>query len=146
MVEKPTAAFVLSLLSGIFIILGGLIGAALGAVATFFLGGIGGVVGLLGLVFGIIVLVSAVMLYANPRQHVVWSILILVFSILSWIGTFGGLIIGFILGLVGGILGLVYKPVPEELAVRICLKCGNQVSRKAAYCPYCGHDLKTQAL
>ncbi len=46
--EKPTAAFVLSLIGGILILLSGLAVAAIGAALTFFLGGIGGLFGLIG--------------------------------------------------------------------------------------------------
>lgn len=45
------------------------------------------------------------------------SILVLVFSILSWVGAAGGFIIGFLLGLIGAILGLTWKqkiPAPIE--------------------------------
>lgn len=109
-VEKPTAAFVLSLIGGIFILLAGVVLGTLGAAFTFFLGGIGGVIGIFGLIWGIIVIIGSVMLYSQPEQHTVWGIIILVFSILSWFGALGGFLIGFILGLVGGILAIVFKP------------------------------------
>jgi hypothetical protein len=70
--------------------------------------GIVGVMGTFGLVSGIIVLVSAVMLLANLGQRRTWGILILVFSILSFIGL-GGFIIGAVLGMVGGIMTLRWK-------------------------------------
>ncbi len=62
-VERPTAAFVLSLLAGIFVLTGGVALGILGAVATFFLAGVGGAFGgfvigfILGLVGGIFALV-----------------------------------------------------------------------------------------
>jgi hypothetical protein len=71
--------------------------------------GIVGVMGTFGLVSGVIVLVSAVMLLANLGQRRTWGILILVFSILSFIGS-GGFIVGAILGMAGGILTLRWKP------------------------------------
>jgi hypothetical protein len=71
--------------------------------------GIVGVMGTFGLVSGVIVLVSAVMLLANLGQRRTWGVLILVFSILSFIGL-GGFIVGAILGMVGGILTLRWKP------------------------------------
>ena len=48
-------------------------------------------------------LFGAVMLYAKPEQHHVWGAMVLIFSIASRFGTFGGFVVGFILGLVGGI-------------------------------------------
>ncbi|MEM2738969.1 MAG: DUF6114 domain-containing protein, partial [Candidatus Bathyarchaeia archaeon] len=42
------------------------------------------------------------------------SIIVLIFSILSlFVGGTGGFVIGFILGLVGSILGLTWKPSEE---------------------------------
>lgn len=68
-----------------------------------------GVMGAFELVSGVIVLVSAVMLLSNLGQRKTWGVLILVFSILSFIG-FGGFLVGAILGMVGGILTLRWKP------------------------------------
>jgi hypothetical protein len=68
-----------------------------------------GVMGAFELVSGIIVLISAVMLLSNLGQRRIWGVLILVFSILSFIG-FGGFIAGAVLGMVGGILTLRWKP------------------------------------
>jgi hypothetical protein len=74
-----------------------------------FISGITAVVGTFGLVSGVIVLMSGVMLRTNPSQHSVWGVLILVFSVLSFFG-FGGFIIGAILGIIGGIMALTWKP------------------------------------
>ena len=108
--EKPTAAFVLSLIGGIFIILGGIFLAVLGAAVTFFFGGIGGIFGILGIIWGIIVIIGAVMLNSNTEQHTTWGVIVLVFSIVSWFGALGGFFIGFLLALIGGILGITWKP------------------------------------
>jgi hypothetical protein len=71
--------------------------------------GIVGVMGAFGLVCGAIVLLSSTMLLAKVGQRRTWGILILVFSVLSFIGL-GGFIIGAILGIVGGVLTLRWKP------------------------------------
>lgn len=124
MVEKPTAAFVLSLIAGIFILLGGIFGAivgiiggaAIGVIPGFgWLGGLIVALGLLGLIFGILVIVGAVMINSGERDKVkTGSIIVLIFSILSlFAGGTGGFVIGFILGLVGSILGLTWKPSEE---------------------------------
>jgi hypothetical protein len=108
--EKPTAAFVLSLIGAIFQLLFSIIIIGVGAFFALFL--IGGVLvwGIIGMVLSIIVLIGAIILYVNPRQHLVWGILILIFSIINFVFTFGGFIIGSILGIVGGALGIVWKP------------------------------------
>ncbi len=119
--EKPTAAFVLSLVGGILIIIGGLVAAIISAViggafglipGLEWLGGLIIVLGVLGLVFGIIVVVGAIMINSGvPEKVRMGSIIVLIFSILSlFVGGTGGFIIGFILGLIGGILGLTWKP------------------------------------
>ena len=112
--EKPTAAFVLSLIGAIFIILGGLAVISMGAWLSFvWVGDIVTVVGILGLIFGIIAMVGAIMINSGERGRVRrGSILVLVFSILSLI-SLGGFILGFILCLVGSILGLTWKPPAE---------------------------------
>jgi hypothetical protein len=68
-----------------------------------------GLMGAFGLVTGAIVLISSVMLLTNYTQRRTWSILILVFSFLSLVGL-GGFIVGAILGIVGGVMVLRWKP------------------------------------
>ena len=116
MSEKPTAAFVLSLIGGIFIFLVGLLITAVGGIA----GSIPGVpsgganmltlLGVIGIVNGLLVMVFGILIYIKPQQHVVWGVLVIVFSIVSLFDTLGGFIIGLILALIGGILGAVWKP------------------------------------
>ncbi|MHB1708950.1 MAG: DUF6114 domain-containing protein [Thermoplasmataceae archaeon] len=139
--DKPVAAFVLSLIGGIFVLLGGIIIAVLGAALTFFIGGIGGIYGLFGIIFGIIIIVGSAMLYSNPDKHTLWGAIILVFSIVSWFGSYGGFVIGFLLGLIGGILAMVWKPQTKTNTGRVCLKCGRMVPENIAYCPSCGNNL-----
>lgn len=123
--EKPTAAFALSLVAGIFIILGGIsmmailgtLGGALGALGF---GGAGAtliIIGVLGLVWGILTLIGAIMMNSgDPSKVRTGSILVLIFSIISWFGAIGGFFIGFLLGLIGAILGLTWKPSTPEKA------------------------------
>lgn len=119
--ERPTTAFILSLVGGIFIVIGGLVAAIISAIigevidvipGLGWLGGLVIVLGVLGLVFGIIVIVGAIMINSGvPEKVKTGSIIVLVFSILSlFVGGTGGFVIGFILGLIGGILGLTWKP------------------------------------
>ncbi len=64
--------------------------------------------GLLGLISGIIVLGSGIMLRINPGQSVVFGLLILVFSVLSFFGS-GGFVAGAVLGIIGGIMTLRWR-------------------------------------
>jgi hypothetical protein len=123
MPEKPTAAFVLSLLAAIFIILGGLVYAVIfsiigGIFDIFGFGGLGSLItilGVLGIVWGFLVLVGAIMMSSEDKGRVrMGSVLVLVFSILSWFGAVGGFFIGFLLGLIGSILGLTWNPPRYE--------------------------------
>ena len=128
-VERPTAAFVLSLIGGIFILLGGGMMSMLGYGFRGMMSGYGGwgygmmrpgfgmmglafgVMGILGLVFGVIVIISAIMLNSKPQEHTTWGTLIVIFSVLSIVGSaMGGFGIGLVLGLVGGVLAITWKP------------------------------------
>ena len=68
-----------------------------------------GVVGAFALVSGAIILISSIMLLTNTGQNRIWSVLILVFSILSFIGL-GGFVVGALLGMIGGVIALRWKP------------------------------------
>jgi len=112
----PSTAFVLSLIGGIFILLGGLATAAIaaiigGALFAFFPGG--GV-----LLIGLLTIFGAVMLRNRPESAHTWGVLILVFAIISlFTSAGGGFIIGFILALIGGIFAMTWKPpAPAQAA------------------------------
>jgi len=116
--EKPTKAFILSLTAGILILSNT---ALLGAAATWFPRIIPTIPGsandttvlyrliALGLIFGVLVLLGAIMLHSKPANKKAWGIIAIVFSIPSVI-TGGGFIIGFILGVMGGAKALSWKP------------------------------------
>src|SRR2546430_2749037 len=94
-------------------ILGGFaIGVGVGAAASILI-----IYGAVGLIFAILVMVGAVMLWMKPHSHVAAGVIILLFSLFSIISG-GGFIIGLILGIVGGILGIVWKP-PAPMAPRM---------------------------
>lgn len=130
--QRPDVAFALSLVGGILILIGGgmvmmwavagtpvwdgpmgnMMGSYSGIMSgtgfsgtSFFTG-----MAVFGLITGALVLIGAVMLYGRPQQASTWGIMILVFSALSLFGM-GGFFIGAIIGLVGGILALSWKPV-----------------------------------
>jgi hypothetical protein len=68
----------------------------------------------IGLVFGALVLIGALLLKRNPEHIKAWGILVIVFSIGSVI-TGGGFIIGFILGIIGG----VFRPFRREPKLQV---------------------------
>jgi len=125
----PTTASVISLIGGIIITLGGVLFVAVSAFVLPSLNysnlvvpqslpasaipglvsGFVGMIGIFGLVSGVIVLVSSMMLLTGRGQRRTWSVLILVFSVLSLFG-FGGFLVGAVLGIVGGALALQWKP------------------------------------
>ena len=122
--EKPTVAFILSLIGGIIILLIAL----LVLVSSFVireeeLKGLLPVeidvenlrftvqiAGLVGIVSGILVIVGAIMINSGKLGRVkIGGIIAIIFSITS-IFAGGGFFIGLILGLIGGILALTWKP------------------------------------
>ena len=119
--KKPTKAFNLALTAGILIITNA---ALLGVVAEWFIGimptlpGSSGndpalLLGLAaaGLIFGVLVLLGALMMRRKPANKKAWGIIVIiviVFSIPSVIMG-GGFIIGFILGIISGKLALSEK-------------------------------------
>src|SRR5439155_18503695 len=129
--EKPTAAFVLSLIGGIFILLDGILLAVVGsAIAIGGLagsgtaGGIVSAIGAIGVIFGLIIIIGGVMMYQKPQSHTMWGVIVLILSLISII-TGGGFIIGLILGLIGGLLlwSLSLPWVPLRFQVRLWGRC-----------------------
>ena len=133
--EKPTVAFVLSLIGGIFILLGG---GMMSMMSSYWFGGMmngywgygmtrgygssfapwygmmgrygsWGLLGIAGVLLGVVVIVSSLMLYSHPADHSKWGVMILIFSSLSILSAMGG-IVGLILGVLGGTFALTWKP------------------------------------
>jgi hypothetical protein len=158
-VNKPTAAYVLSLIGGIFGIIASIIFFIIGAAiyseyinsyyyysySSAFALWFG--LGIWCIITSIIVLVSAAKLNSSPLEHTKWGVLILVFSIIG---------LGTLFGFIGGILALAYKPQfagqqtmgwgqpvvsPMQSVTRICPKCGRVINENTKFCPYCGNSL-----
>ncbi len=120
--EKPNTAVVLSLIGGVLILLGSTIGFSMPMYGWTGCGmgcfnwmmnpfvPMGG--WLIGLASGILVIIGAVMLNARPAEHNVWGTIILIFSVISFIGR-GGFLIGAILGIIGGALAIGSKPLAK---------------------------------
>jgi hypothetical protein len=134
--KRPSTAIILSIVGGALILLGGLVMFAMlvyydgnfGMMNWFggMMGGYGHMMGgadysygltvafmLAGLVSGAIVIAGALILNAHPSQYITWGIVILIFSVISFLGM-GGFFIGAILGIVGGALALSWKPHNQE--------------------------------
>lgn len=118
-------AFLLSLIGGLIILVfgivsslwffyGGAVWGDFGDMWSGMMGGYHGMMGsfgfplgfmggfsLVGLVSGIIVVIGALMLNMRPHEQTAWGLLILIFSVISFLNM-GGFFIGGILGVVGG--------------------------------------------
>ena len=168
--NQPTAAYIVSLLGGIIgliasifvMVVWGILalftastidyGYGYGydympSVSGFFLVYIA--LGIWMLITSILIVVFARRLNTNPMEHTKYGIYIIVFSIIG---------VGGLLGLIGGILALVYKPIPVGQAppqqpyygpptqqsyqppqqVYNCPQCGTMVEPGVRFCPNCG--------
>lgn len=105
----PAVAYMLALVAGVLVVLNGLL--LLVAEVTLGLGVFGGglAFGLIGILLGLMIIYAAVRLNAQPNEHVSWGAVIIVFSMISLVVVGGGFILGFLLGLIGGILAIAWK-------------------------------------
>ena len=126
--EKPTVAFILSLVGGLLIFVGSAVSIVWFSVGSAPFGGYWGmmsgwhgmtgsygfaydyllVLSVLGLACGVIVVVGGFMLSLRPLEHVTWGVLVVVFSAISFV-SMGGWFVGAILGVVGGALALAWR-------------------------------------
>ncbi|HVB12082.1 MAG TPA: DUF6114 domain-containing protein [Nitrososphaerales archaeon] len=124
-------AFVLSLIGGILITMGSVVGMGLSVMGRPFFWGTGGMMGSynypymmggyyygsngyygmmyglesVGIITGILVIVFAILMKSKPAERKNYGVLILAFSLVSLVGM-GGFFIGAIIGLIGGVLAL----------------------------------------
>ena len=158
--NKPTAAYWLSMIGGILglilaiiVTIGlGLLGfltfsdAEYGFAGFYALGLIWVVLGVWMFVTSILIIVFARRLNANPMQHSKYGVYIIILSIIG---------VGGILGLIGGILALVYNPQFAGVAPQYapppqqqyqqqiahnCPQCGTMVQPGVRFCPNCGRQ------
>ena len=124
--RKPTAAFVLTLLAGLWML--GTSGMMYG-MGPGFVNGMGGMWGngmmhglmrtlgpvvwypWLGPAAGAVLLVGAVILYSQPGRAHTWGVVILIVSLLNLFVGMGGLLAG-ALGMVGGALAMSWETHP----------------------------------
>lgn len=152
MEERPLPAFILSLLGGVFVIVGTIIGFVLySRNASPFSGDTTAIFAGVSVSLGILMLAMTAMLYLRPELHVAWGVTVLVFasgSITSAFSGYGGLglgIIGMVLGIIGGALAIAWRPgmgmpgMGGHLgAYRVCLNCGRTAPFGYSFCPFCG--------
>ncbi|MEM2760992.1 MAG: DUF6114 domain-containing protein [Nitrososphaerales archaeon] len=60
----------------------------------------------IGIVSGGLIILGAIMMNRKPEENNRWGVIVLVFSVISFMGT-GGFFIGAVLGIIGGILAVV---------------------------------------
>jgi hypothetical protein len=115
-VTYPKTAYSLALIAGILMIVSSVLTSIMAMyflIAPFRMGFrapfimIGSMV-FFGLISGIIVLISALMIRSKPAESTTWGILAIVFSIFSFFGM-GGFVIGAILGIIGGAFALSWQ-------------------------------------
>ncbi|MEM4551808.1 MAG: hypothetical protein QXF92_03870 [Thermosphaera sp.] len=136
---KPTTAFALVLAGGILVIINSILelvvgliirGVNPGEVVPFpagmalvmvqFLKIILIVLGVIGTIVGLLMIIAATQINSGePGKVRTWSVIGIILSVISILVAGGGFYVGFILGLVGGILGLTWKPAeaaPQPVA------------------------------
>lgn len=126
--EKPSVAFILSLVGGVLIFVSSAISIVWFTVGSAPFGSYWGMMGnyhgfmgnfgfnngyflgfsVLGLVCGVLVVVGSFMLNLRPLEHFSWGVIVLVFSIVSFV-SMGGWVVGAVLGIAGGSLGMVWR-------------------------------------
>jgi len=126
-VRRPVSAFALSLTSGILILLGALVFLL---ISNFFL-----VFSLVGLALGTIILIASVLMYARPKEHAIWGVVVLVSACVS-IVSIGGFIAGMILGIIGGAVAIAWRPEGLVFGGYAPTPAYGSYGGKAAYGPY----------
>jgi len=189
--KKPIAAAILSIIGGVIGLIMSLVVLVGVLYAMMLIGGagysgygiLGGVIAIvLGvalwiLIASILVLVGGTKIYSRPTEHKKWGVIILVFSIIGllllagteWTGIIG--LLGAIMGILGGILSLAFKPSPTQQTyvqqpyaqtgypppppqasyqqqypaqqqIRgVCPQCGRAIQEGVRFCPNCGQPL-----
>gem|GEM_PF-1244439 len=147
---RPTAASILAIIGGMFMIGAGILEILIGWSQSVFPLGPAGIIfvvsGVLGLFAGALVVTFGALVHLYPHHHVAYGVLILAFSTLSLASFAGGFGVGFVLGLVGGILAIVHHPYPAGPYLpppppiqRVCPRCGMVIDPSVRFCPHCGH-------
>lgn len=151
METRPINGFILSLLGGLLIILGTVVGIVLTPTYSgpyYTMPGYFYPFLLTSAVCGILVLVAAAEMYLHPDYHVAWGVVSLVLSIGAAVGAITGYfslfgVVGVVIGTVGGAVAIGWKsntasPGMLGAAARMCPGCGRYVPAATPYCAFCG--------
>jgi hypothetical protein len=166
----PSTAYWLSLIGGLLIVLDGfaVIGEAIAyrSVVENIVPGASGILiglGALAVVVGLIIVFLGLRIKSNPASARTSGILIIVLSLVSFVGG-GGFFIGLILALIGGIVAAIWNPpmLPQPMygrpgpggsppwtspsspplqpggPQRFCSSCGSPNVASAQFCAKCG--------
>jgi hypothetical protein len=130
--EEANAAFLLSLIGGVLILIGSLVVLGLGISGAFGVGYMGSMMGpmmgmrggfgpawvfsgvliiavsVIGIASAVIVIYGAFSIRDKPAARTTWGALILAFSLISLL-SMGGFLVGAVLGILGGILAMVSR-------------------------------------
>lgn len=119
--EMATAPVILLMLGGIFVLVAGILIIGFSAVGNSIVPSLThtqasitaltafGVIGFIELICGIMMIISAVVMNNGPSQKVTdWSVVALIFSGISIMGS-GGFLVGFVFGIIGSILGISHR-------------------------------------
>lgn len=136
----PRAGAVLSFIGGIFILIGGLVSAFIGAILSVFFKG--AAILYVGIPIALLIIVFSVLLFALPRLKIAWGALIVVLAFLSLaFDFFGGFVIGFLLCLIGGLMAIFSRsPAPTAgwAPPPACPACGGAIDISRRVCTKCG--------
>ena len=142
----PVAGGVLALLGSLLVLF---VGAALALIGGFLLFlPVGFLAGLffLGLWIGLLMLVFSILIFAVPSLKSAWGTAVIVLSVLSLPFALGGLLFGFLFGLIGGILTILHRDPPPMMPPGVpfgawpCPACGAPVPPQTRVCPRCGRS------
>ncbi len=111
LMSRPVAAAALTILGGLFVMVGGAAIALVGGILAAFLGSFSGLF-LIGLLVGLLTVTVGLLMLVVPSGHSVWGILAILFALVSVPFALAGLIVGFVLALIGGILAILWRPGP----------------------------------
>lgn len=131
----PDTAYVLTLVAAVFVLIGGIF-------LTL------AIIGIFGIICAIVMFYFANQLRTDPASHTTAGAVIIVLSVISWVVSLGGLLIGFVFGLIGGILAITWTPTiaftpRSQLSGRICAFCSSTIPPGSTVCPTCGAQIQS---
>lgn len=115
---RPIGAAIVTILGGLFILLGGAVIAAFGW-ALGVLSGFSSSLFQIGLVVGLLTLVVGILMAGVPQAHALWGILAILFALVAVPFALAGLVIGSLLAFIGGLLAIAWRPPPTAPTITV---------------------------